>query len=492
MPLSKEEIKTKILVKKGVLNMPNVSDVEVIKKDKKTSKMTFIVHSTYGEIVDLAERLKDEGHEVLVHIPDNGYKKIGDGIVEKTSEWYRCIGEGYIWVFDGCEHGDLQDWLRSKGEMVFGGNKIADELENERQLNQKWFKEAGFDQPFSKNFQSIDEALAFVEEHSDKRWILKQNGDAPKSINHMGKFEGNEDMLFHLKELKKGWNEQEYGKFDCDLMEVVTGMEVAASAFFNGHDFLRNSEGQVVGFLNWEEKKEADGGLGETTGETGTLFLGCTDENELFKEIMLKPKIISKLQQINFRGVFDINCIKTDDGLLVGLEPTCRFGVPSTAYEFLEGMITPCAEVIKYCAEGLDEPIKIHEGFGQVLVITSKPYPVEADLEDEATSLGEKLWIMDGDGETLLGDFTPEQKKHIHLYNFEKTTDPETEEVCYKVVTKSGYLLTVTGRDLENKEDGENDIEIIRKNLKEYVKNNIYISGIKYRQDIGKRVEKYL
>ena len=55
-------------------------------------------------------------------------------------------------------------------------------------------------------------------------------------------------------------------------------------------------------------------------------------------------------------------------------------------------------------------------------------------------------------------------------------------------------MLTVTGRDTKGEygKDSENDIEAIRKNLLHYTKNNIYISGIKYRQDIGKRIEKYL
>ena len=85
---SKEEIKYKILAKKGVLKP----------KNGLKSKHTFIVYSTYGEIFDLAERLQDEGNEVLMYIPDDDYKRIGDGIVDKTSEWYRCIGKGYIWV----------------------------------------------------------------------------------------------------------------------------------------------------------------------------------------------------------------------------------------------------------------------------------------------------------------------------------------------------------------------------------------------------------
>src|ERR1700733_15021154 len=98
----------------------------------------------------------------------------------------------------------------------------------------------GFKQPESHNFTDIDEAIDFVKENKDTRYILKQNGDAPKHLNHMGKFKGNEDMIYHLEELKKGWNESQYGSFDCDLMEVVEGVEVAASAFFNGHDWLRD------------------------------------------------------------------------------------------------------------------------------------------------------------------------------------------------------------------------------------------------------------
>ena len=55
------------------------------------------------------------------------------------------------------------------------------------------------------------------------RFILKQNADAPKSLNYMAKFEDNSDLIFHLEELKKSWNENEFGEVDFDLMEVVRG-----------------------------------------------------------------------------------------------------------------------------------------------------------------------------------------------------------------------------------------------------------------------------
>jgi phosphoribosylamine-glycine ligase len=288
----------------------------------------------------------------------------------------------------------------------------------------------------------------------------------------MGKFDGNIDMIFHLQSLKKRWNETMYGKFDCDLMEIVEGLEVACSAFFNGTEFMKNKEGKVVGFLNFEEKKECDGGTGETTGEMGTTFIGCTEDNQMFKDIIMRPKIISVLKKIGFRGVFDINCIKTKDGM-VALEPTSRFGIPSTSYEFMEGMKSPVAELLFAVAMGENKPIEIKEGVGMVMCVVAKPYPVEADIDDEATSQGEKLWILN-EGKPIK-DFTEEQKKHIHLQNFYK------DDGGYFVATKNGYLLTVTAKG--------KTIESTRNTLIEYIKDNLYISGMKYRSDIGKRVE---
>ena len=434
--------------------------------------MKYFIKSEFGELLDLAMHLKEEGNEV-VFATNHEYCKIGEGILKHDCKWWNYMGKDYIFIVDGCEDGNFQDWMRSQGELVFGGCEMGDKLENDRQLGQKLFKSAGFYQPESKNFKEIDDAIEFIHENKERRWILKQNGDAPKSINHMGKFDNNEDMLFHLQSLKKRWNETMYGKFDCDLMEIVEGLEVACSAFFNGTEFMKNKDGKVVGFLNFEEKKECDGGTGETTGEMGTTFLGTTEDNKMFADIMMRPKVIAILKKINFRGVFDINCIKTKQGM-VALEATSRFGIPTTSYTFMEGLKTPAGKLIEAVAKGEDMPIEIREGVGMVMCVVGKPYPVEVDLDGEATSQGEKLWILNN--KKPIKTFTDEQKKHIRLQNFFKD-----EDGSFYVATKNGYLLTVTGKG--------KTIEDTRHALIEYIKENIYISGMKYRTDIGKRLE---
>lgn len=452
-------------------------DVKDVEHETLPKDLKFLVISEFGELLDIAIHLQDvEKYETYLCITDHDYEKIGDGIVEKEKDWHNCIGKGFIWVIDGCTLADLQDWLRAQGEWVVGTNKVMSEYENNRQKGQALFKKAGFYQPFSKNFTNIEECIAFVKENPDDKYILKQNGDLPKSVNHKSHFDDNTDMIFHLEELKKSWSETSIGKFDCDLMAIVSGMEVAVSAFFNGHDFMRNEEGKIVGYINHEQKKQTDGDLGSTTGEMGTLFLGVDEDYELFSSIMLNDEIIDELKDSDYRGVFDLNCIVTDDGI-VGLEPTSRFGVPATSYEFMEGLKSGTGKLLAAMAMGIDEPIDIRMGWGIVQVIVSTPFPIEADLEETATSLGEKLWIIDKKG-LPAKDFSEEQQKHIHLENFKKDDDGN-----YVVASKSGYLLTVTGIG--------KDIRDAREKMLKYIKDNLYLSDMTYRQDLGENVEEY-
>ena len=195
--------------------------------------------------------------------------------------------------------------------------------------------------------------------------------------------------------------------------------------------------------------------------------MGVTEDDPVFKEILIRTKILEVLRASKFRGVFDINCIKTKGGM-VALEPTCRFGVPGGSYEFIEGLGMNTGELLYSVARGLDVPVEVKQTVGMVMVIAAKPFPVEANVEPEGTSIGEKLWILERGKPNK--DLTPEQWKHIHLYNFKKDDDN------YLVATKNGYLLTVTGA-------GKN-IPQVRENLIQYIKDNIYIPGMKYRHDI--------
>ena len=432
----------------------------------------FIIISKYGEILDIAINIPGS----VFYVQNHDYHSIGKGMVDKD-DWYRYLGLDYTWIIDDCDNGEFSDWLRSRGEKVFGSNKIGNDLEENRQASQKLFESFGFKQPMSENFTDIDKMLEFIKANSGKRLILKQNGTAPKSVNHMSKFDGCDDLIQHIEELKEKWNKNEYGDFNCDIMEVVDGVEVACTVFFNGQDFARNEKGKIIGFLNFEEKKECDGGLGATVGEMGTTFFGCTEGNKIFDKIIIPDKLGQFLKDIKFIGCFDINGCINKDGSFTGFEPTPRFGIPTASYLFSEG-IEDIESFFYNMARGISQPVKIKEGWGMCTVVVAKPFPVDGDVEhiDEiGTSLNEKLWIMDNKGK-IAKDFSEDQKKHIHLCNFKKEDNGD-----YKVATKMGWMLVVsiTGSGIKDCRDKTLD----------YIKKNIFLSGMKYRQDIGKRIE---
>lgn len=109
-----------------------------------------------------------------------------------------------------------------------------------------------------------------------------------------------------------------------------------------------------------------------------------------------------------------------------------------------------------------------------VLVVAAKPYPAEHSESDEGTSIGQKLWISRGGA--IEEDFDDEQLRRIHLENFLMDDDGH-----YRVATRGGYLLTATGHGT--------DVAAVREELIGYVKDSVYVPGMKVRTDIGRRVE---
>src|ERR1041384_6152393 len=102
--------------------------------------MKFFIVTTYGEMLDVALHLQDvEGHDVRMWIPDHHHARVGEGLIEKTSEYWEYLTSEWTWLVDGCERGAFQDYLRRSGVAVFGGSAEGDELENDRQAGQKIF-----------------------------------------------------------------------------------------------------------------------------------------------------------------------------------------------------------------------------------------------------------------------------------------------------------------------------------------------------------------
>lgn len=407
----------------------------------------FLFVSVEGLSCDLAWQLTKEGHEVKMHIKEEGSKDIADGFVEKVSEWNAFTEWADVILFDVCGFGDIADELRAKGKLVIGGGKYADLLETDREFGQTEMKSAGLTTLPHWHFTDFDEAIKFIEEHP-MRYVFKPSGEETldwnlKSLLFLGQEEDGKDILALLQHNKKSWSKKIKS---FQLQKFASGVEVAVSAFFNGQDFVFPIN------INFEHKKLFPGDIGPYTGEMGTLMY-WDGPNNLFNATLGKMK--EKLCTNHYVGVIDINCIVNGKGIYP-LEFTARFGYPTISI-MLEGVQSPWGEFLYALASGTEYKLKAQRGFQIGVVVAVPPFP----------SFDKDEFKMYKDTSII---FKKPNLNGMHLGDVKLVDDD------WKLAGESGYAIVATGSGIT--------VEDARKEAYHRI-DNIILQNMFYRTDIG-------
>ena len=407
-----------------------------------------------GELIGsaLCQRLVAEGNDVKLYIHGEDWKNCLDGIVPKTNHW----GNELTWVtkdgliiFDDVIFGEEQDWLRHFGYRVLGGNRKSDLLEVDRRHFQEIAKQYKIHTLPSFNFLSVQEAINFVE-NNQSRWVIKQNTHL-SSLNFVGQLEDGSDVLEVLRSYKKK------NISPIHLQEYAEGIEVGVARYFNGNDWVGPIE------INHEYKALEDGDAGPLTPEMGTVLWYTEEEVPLFAETLAKLK--PYLQQIDFRGDIDINCI-VNEKEIVPLEATPRFGTPSTGLHVALHK-SPWADFLSAVANGEDYKLDFYKGFGIVVSIAVPPFPYAPDKFSMLSGSQKVLNIL------LDKDLSKEDLAHIHFEEVSKV------DGGYQWAGNHGWVLHATAN--------AESIETAQKLVYERI-DKIKIDGAFYRKDIGDRV----
>jgi phosphoribosylamine--glycine ligase len=407
----------------------------------------FLFISIEALAVDLAWQLTKEGHEVKMYIRENGSKDIADGFVEKVDEWATYLDWADVIVIDSCGRGALADDLRKKGKLVVGGSAYTDRLEMDREFGQDEMKKAGMTVLPHWEFDDFDEGIKFIEDHP-MRYVFKPSGEETldwnlKSLLFLGQEDDGKDILSVMTHNKESWSEK---IMQFQLQKFATGIEVAVSAFFNGHDFIYPIN------VNFEHKKLFSGDIGPYTGEMGTLMY-WDETNNLFKSTLLRMQ--DRLRESGYVGCIDINCIVNGKGIYP-LEFTARFGYPTISI-MEEGVQSSWGEFFYALAKGEDYKLKTHKGFQVGIVVAVPPFPYYDKGQYEiykGTSIVFKKPNMNG----------------IHL------GDVKLEDGDWKLTGDAGYALIVTGSSFT--------VEGARKEAYHRIE-NIILQNMFYRTDIG-------
>ena len=399
---------------------------------------------------DLAWKIKNEGHEVKCYIKNCTDEY--DGFLEKIPEWKPLVDWSDVVVFDDVGFGKEADTLRKSGKAVVGGSIYTDRLEEDREFGQSELKRLGMLTLPSWDFDDYDKALQFIKENPG-RYVYKPStftsvnlftsGDLKKGLLFTGKEEDGKD-LYEIIEQNKKVLSRKVKQFQ--LQKHVNGVEVGASAFFNGEKFITPI---LVAF---EHKRLFPGELGSMTGEMGTSMFWC-EPNKLFKETT--GKMEEDLRKSGYVGYIDINCIVNGRGIYP-LEFTCRFGYPTISIQ-QEGVLSEWGEFLYTIANKKDYPLRTKKGFQIGIVCVVPPFPYDDHIQMEIYK----------DLSILLKKPSPEG---IHI------GDVKIVDGVWRVAGNSAYVLVITGSG--------STMEEARKQAYSRIENVILVNMF-YRTDIG-------
>jgi phosphoribosylamine---glycine ligase len=306
-------------------------------------------------------RLIAEGHRVKVAVSEPLAAGTMAGMVERCADWraelnwVRQAGSDGLVLFEAVGFGALQDELRREGFQVIGGSALGDRLEEDRRWSLEVLGETGLPIAPTAEFTSAEEALADLRARP-RRCVFKRS--ASDGATMVGTAADGSDIaaLLTVRPPRPGE--------PFVLMDHVDGVETGVGAWFNGERFL------LPACLDWEHKHFFAGGMGELTGEMGTVatFEGA---ERLFEAALLPIEPL--LREAGHVGWINLNTIVNADGAWP-IEFTCRFGYPG--YAVLEPLqALRWGDLLRAIAGGDPPSFPTHGGFSVGVVLTTPPFP---------------------------------------------------------------------------------------------------------------------
>lgn len=322
--------------------------------------------------VPLAWKFQMEGHEVWLHSKEKGQTPEGmariplsyqpDGAIITGS---KLIKDFDLVVATGREFADAAPVWRKKGIPYIGPDKQASRLEIERDHGLRVLENAGVLTPPWKGFRDLGEGERFAKGYG-KALVFKPNGvKAPSYMTMVSKNDDNADLIAFMR--KCFTVDKELSTAGYILQEKVSGIEMAAGAYFDGIKFVQPIQ------LNWENKGYAPPPwTGPSTGEMGTHAL-CQWSPKLFTEVT--EKMTPHLQSIGYRGFFDVNCILTKDGPMA-LEHTPRLGFPMVCLS-MTACRTSFASFLVGVGSSKQAMMNVIDPWVVGVLMTTMPHPYE-------------------------------------------------------------------------------------------------------------------
>lgn len=386
--------------------------------------MKLLVIDADRVLLDLCLRAQAAGHEVKWWVPPTALGKassIGDGFFKKVREWEpHARWADLIVMGDNAKYGQKTAPFFNKGFPIFGCNPKAAQLELDRGLGQRVCEDYGIATLPYVIVNSYDDAISHVEKTMGRFVSKPWGGDADKALSYVSR--SPEDMIFKLNHWKKK------GRLNGQIMlqQAVDGIEMAVGGWFSRAGWSEHL------CENFEEKKFMNGGLGQNTGEQGTI-LRYVKESKLFEEV-LEP-VTGYLHEIGYVGYVDMNAIIDKSGRAWPLEFTMRFGYPLNYIQEALHLGDPIQWMYDAAVDGKNT-LKVSDDIAVGVVFSHGHYPNQK--LDDGQHCGFPMYGI-----------TPSMEKHLHYVEMQYGEAPMTVGTKIRQVemplTAGCYALCVTG-----------------------------------------------
>jgi phosphoribosylamine-glycine ligase len=355
--------------------------------------MRFLFLSDAGDSFGLAHRVQEEGNDVLFFARRTEAEAIGQGIlIDSLSKVGRFEPE--IVICDCTGFGLIADVFRSHGIPVLGGSLLADKLEMDRKFASEIMKQYKIKVPPSKNFNSFEEAEAFInEQEPNSRFVFKPSGSDSGNIPSFVSKDSESliKMFEHYKKLVTG-------NVEFVLQEFIPGIDISTEVWF--------SKGQPIfpGNHTLETKHLMNDDLGPSGGCSGNV-VWTTDSTVLTQQTI--EKMFKFCKENEYTGCLDVNAIiakegqgstNSKSGSIYALEFTPRFGYDATP-TLLSTILS--GELGAFLADGAkgqvrEEGAYFQDGrYGGGLKLSISPWPFEDSINtgDIPTGLSAKKLV---------------------------------------------------------------------------------------------------
>ncbi len=328
--------------------------------------MRFRLLSKHADGIGLLYRLWQEGHDVSFWVQERKAKTTYQNILPQVQSYSERLKKSEIVFFDMVGLGFLADRLKKSGIAVYGGGRLNDKLELDREFGIKTAQAARIKVPEYQAFNSWEKAIALVK-NNKKRWVFKPNNNKSPCTTHVS--DDAEEMVGMLQYYKTLWP-----KLEFILQLYVEGVEVSTEAWFVNGELVPNSINSTI-----ETKRFMDGDKGPNCGCMTSVVWFYKGKPKIYFHTLGKLEKFLKTKR--YSGPLDMNCIFTKDGPYF-IELTTRFGY-NAIYAALQ-QLPEFGSFLADLAKGKIPKIKPSTDYSAAVRVSIPPYPQDIDASKTA------------------------------------------------------------------------------------------------------------